>query len=166
LESIRKWRRQFGNVLDIEFSTIHSVKGREADYVFVLGMDVGGYRITSEIEDDPVLQVVMPESEKFLHAEERRLFYVALTRARRKVFLLTKKQDRSPFVNEILANNQESIYECDVVEGGKLEKSISLPACPECGGPLAKRQSRFGSFLGCSNYPKCRHTQPIPVAPE
>lgn len=166
LESIRKWRRQFGNVLDIEFSTIHSVKGREADYVFVLGMDVGEYGFPSEIEDDPVLQVVMPESEKFLHAEERRLFYVALTRARRKVFLLTRKQDRSPFVNEILANNQGSIYECDVVEGGKLEKSIGLPACPECGGPLAKRQSRFGSFLGCSNYPKCRHTQPIPVAPE
>lgn len=160
-ESMEKWQKRFGNVLDIEFSTIHSVKGREADYVFVLGMDVGRYGFPSEIEDDPVLQMVKPKSEKFLHAEERRLFYVALTRARRKAFLLTKKKSPSPFISEILANNQESIYECDIVGGGKLEEPASLPACPECDGLLEKRNGRFGPFLGCSNYPKCEYTQPI-----
>jgi len=33
--------------------------------------------------------------------------------------------------------------------------------CPKCGGLLVKRNGKFGSFLGCSNFPKCRYTQPI-----
>jgi ssDNA-binding Zn-finger/Zn-ribbon topoisomerase 1 len=34
--------------------------------------------------------------------------------------------------------------------------------CPECGKPLLVRQGKRGSFLGCSGYPKCRHTEPLP----
>lgn len=34
--------------------------------------------------------------------------------------------------------------------------------CPECGGKLIIRVSRKGRFLGCSNYPTCTHTQPLP----
>ncbi|MFH1392711.1 MAG: topoisomerase DNA-binding C4 zinc finger domain-containing protein, partial [bacterium] len=33
--------------------------------------------------------------------------------------------------------------------------------CPECGEPLIVRMSRFGKFLGCSGFPKCRFTKPI-----
>ena len=35
--------------------------------------------------------------------------------------------------------------------------------CPECGHPLVKRKSRFGTtFVGCSNYPKCRYIKKEP----
>ena len=35
--------------------------------------------------------------------------------------------------------------------------------CPECGGPLLFKTGRFGRFVGCSNYPQCRFSKPIPV---
>ena len=35
------------------------------------------------------------------------------------------------------------------------------PKCPECGGELVLRKSRFGFFLGCQNYPKCRFIVPF-----
>ena len=33
-------------------------------------------------------------------------------------------------------------------------------ACPECGGDLVVRWGRFGKFIGCSNFPECRYTEP------
>ncbi|MGI9305766.1 MAG: UvrD-helicase domain-containing protein [Gammaproteobacteria bacterium] len=154
-----KWQTKFGKTLQIEFSTIHRAKGREADYVFVVGMNSGNYSFPSEIEDDPVLRLVMPEHEKFKYAEERRLFYVALTRARYKVFLLAKKQNRSCFVDEIL-QNKNSVKESDFEKNrGGLGAPSALHKCPSCGGYLARRTGPHGVFWGCFNYPKCSHTQ-------
>lgn len=161
-DALQTWRQRYGDALDIQFSTIHSVKGREADVVFVLDVDAGEYGFPSEVEDDPVLQLVMPKPERFEHAEERRLFYVALTRARRKAFLLTKKQNRSPFVDEILAGGRESIMEFDIVKSGEIKDALHLPECPQCGGCQVIKEGRSGDFWGCSNFPKCRFTQNIP----
>ena len=33
--------------------------------------------------------------------------------------------------------------------------------CPKCNGPLAIKTGRYGKFIGCSNYPKCRHIEPL-----
>ena len=158
--AMRQWQQQGGRNLDIQFSTIHSIKGQEADVVFVLGMDTGEYGFPSEIEDDPVLQLVKPVPEEFQHAEERRLFYVALTRARHKTFLLTRKPNRSAFVDEILAGKSESVYEVDIGEGGEQENAVDLPKCPRCGGFL-KEKTGYSVFWGCSNYPKCKYTRTI-----
>ena len=35
---------------------------------------------------------------------------------------------------------------------------IESGVCPKCGGKLVKRNGKYGSFMGCSNYPKCRYT--------
>lgn len=161
-----QWREQFNGALDIKFSTVHSAKGREADYVFVLGMNAGQYGFPSEMEDDPVLQLVMPRKEAYEHAEERRLFYVALTRARRKVFLLANKRSRSCFVDEILDNHPQNVHENDVGTDGALGRPVTFPNCPACNGLLVRRESEHGEFLGCSNYPKCRCKQNIPAAPD
>src|SRR5690606_37022618 len=38
-------------------------------------------------------------------------------------------------------------------------------ACPVCGaGRMSLKSSRYGPFLGCSNYPECRHTRPLTVS--
>ena len=36
--------------------------------------------------------------------------------------------------------------------------SQSPQVCPKCGGTLVERNGKFGSFYGCSNYPKCKYT--------
>lgn len=69
--------------------TVHNVKGLQADYVVVLGLSRGRYGFPSGIEDDPILEIAMAQGDSFPHADERRLFYVALTRARKAVFLVT-----------------------------------------------------------------------------
>ena len=68
--------------LDVTFQTVHSSKGLEADHVIIPGLSRGGFPSTKE--DDPLLRLALPEGDDFPHAEERRLFYVALTRARRR----------------------------------------------------------------------------------
>lgn len=94
---------QYGPVggLRLQFSAIHGAKGLEADYVFVLGLTTGRYSFPSAIEDDPLIGLVMPAAETFEAAEERRVFYVALTRARRCAFLVTVARMESPFIREM-----------------------------------------------------------------
>lgn len=63
--------------LSIRFLTVHASKGLEADHVVILRTASERMGFSSEIVDDPLLDMVLPESEKEYHAEERRLFYVA-----------------------------------------------------------------------------------------
>ena len=72
----------------VETSTIHSAKGREADYAIVLDLTEESSGFPAAKENDPLLNIVLSESSRFPHAEERRLFYVAMTRARRRVYLV------------------------------------------------------------------------------
>ena len=49
-------------------------------------------------------------------------------------------------------------------EGEKSGKSAPIPAgenCEKCGAPMVYRKGRFGPFMACSNYPKCRYTRKI-----
>ena len=77
--------RRLPSNLNVTFRTVHGSKGLEADYIVIPGLSTGTYGFPSAIADDPVLDLAMPAPEAFPRAEERRLFYVALTRARRAV---------------------------------------------------------------------------------
>jgi DNA helicase-4 len=74
-------KRRFPN-LTLKAMTAHASKGLEADYVVINHLKSGKYGFPSETASDPVLALVQAESEQFEFAEERRLFYVALTRAK------------------------------------------------------------------------------------
>jgi DNA helicase IV len=114
-------------------------------------LSAGIYGFPSAIADDPVLDLAMPEPEKFEHAEERRLLYVALTRARRGVTLITPDERMSPFVIELLQDPNV------LVEGAHVEP---VEVCTTCNqGVMVKRRSRFGPFLGCSRFPACTNTR-------
>ena len=91
--------------LDVKFKSIHGSKGLEADYVILPNLTNGKYGFPSEIDDDPILETVMTTPDSFEHAEERRLLYVALTRARKEVTLIAKRETVSPFVVEMIRDN-------------------------------------------------------------
>jgi DNA helicase-4 len=144
-ENLTELRRNCPN-LTIEFHTAHGSKGLEADYVVVVRAIAGKYGFPSEIDDDPLLQLVLPELENFEHAEERRLFYVAMTRARRKIHILTQRRNMSSFVEEI-------------GEGAVDRIMIICPACEH--GSLELVDHSNGPFWGCRNYPHCKYTMAV-----
>ena len=85
------------------FSTIHRAKGATADYAVVLGVRGGRQPFPAERPEDPLLARFLGSLEAFPYAEERRLFYVALTRARRRVYVVGDRRRPSPFFDELLA---------------------------------------------------------------
>ena len=87
--------------LQLDFMTIHASKGQQADFVIVLGLQDGEDAFPAPARESIMEQALLPQPEDFPDAEERRLLYVALTRARHRVWLLFNKAQPSPFV-EIL----------------------------------------------------------------
>jgi len=142
--------------LKVTFRTAHSSKGLEADYVLLPRVVSGTYGFPSEIVDDPVLGLVMSDADRFPHGEERRLFYVALTRAKKTVTLVTVRGRESPFIAELVEDG--------ALEESRLSTAAPVIVCPTCGrGSLVPRTGPYGEFLGCSQFPGCRHTQQISV---
>ena len=86
----------------IEFLTVHKSKGLEADYVIILQCNKDTYGFPSMVSDDPVLDYVLTKSDQYPYGEERRLFYVAITRAKIKTYVLYDKRFPSVFVDEFL----------------------------------------------------------------
>ena len=141
--------------LKIEFSTIHSAKGRDADYVVVLDLKNRQHGFPSQIEDDPLLNLVLPPrgTPTFPHAEERRLFYVALTRAKRGAYLIADAAQPSSFVEELMRRHPN----IPRIGAGALARDDDALTCPRCGGRLV---SQRGNNLRCANHPLCGHQAP------
>ena len=114
--------------LRVEFSTVHAAKGREADYVVVLDLRDARLGFPSQHQEDPLLRLVLPPPPggSYRHAEERRLFYVALTRARRGTYLVADSLRPSAFVNELLRESHRAAPPRRVQAGPHAD----LPALP------------------------------------
>jgi len=138
----------------LSFRTIHSAKGLEADYVVLPNLAAGSHGFPSQISDDPVLDLVVAAGDDYPHAEERRLLYVALTRARQGVTIFTQAGVESPFAVELLRD-----ADVDVRAISAYGRHEIVRVCPECGeGTLVSRRGRYGEFYGCSRFPTCRAT--------
>ncbi len=148
--------------LRFSFMTVHGSKGLEADYVVVPGLSSGKYGFPAEIVDDPLLDLVLATPEHHPNGEERRLFYVAVTRARRQVFLLADGGPPSPFVLELIEGNY------DVTVFGQLPETMVLcPVCKKGHLKLRKNTRGGGVFHSCSNWPLCEHKRrPCPACGE
>ena len=138
--------------LELTDMTVHGSKGLEADYVVVLGLRSGKHGFPTEMADDPLLDLVLAAPETHPHAEERRLFYVAMTRARRAVFLLADGDRSSSFVQELIDGSY------DITVFGRLpEDDVSCPVCVT--GRLRRKPRSGGSYFRCSNWPQCAHAR-------
>ncbi len=145
------WKTAFGSTMDVEFLTAHRSKGREADYVILPGMINRSF--PSLRADDPLLSLAMPDGDTYPLSEERRLFYVALTRARRSVAMFTLQGRHSPFLDELV---KDGAVEVTAISGA----AIYDERCPVCRvGVFVDRNGPHGAFRSCSSYPLC-HNKP------
>lgn len=151
-------KRTYANI-EVTGLSFHRSKGMEADYTVLLDVSEGDYGVPSRIEEDELLNLVIPRPETFAYAEERRLFYVALTRASRGVYLLTNRRKPSRYIHELCEIAGADIR-FEAVNGDELAQ------CPRClVGQLVERTGRDGiPFSGCNQFPDCRHTSPIDSA--
>lgn len=138
--------------INIKYLTVHKSKGTEADNVIILNLRNHLLGFPNKMTDDPILSLLLSDEEEYRFAEERRLFYVALTRTRNEVVLLIPS-DASLFTEELLADNNYVLAN----KGGNLH-AANFPYCRT--GRLVIRQNPNNGtqFLGCSHYPSCNQT--------
>lgn len=134
----------------VSVGSVHASKGLEADYVIVTDLMADTRGFPSTIQDDDVMRLVLPEREAFPHAEERRLFYVALTRARREVHLIAPQAIASPFAFEL--------FDMKIGEHLGLDAQGN-PKCPACDSGRLLRSARTGGQY-CTNMPLCDFFSP------
>ncbi|MBP5781110.1 MAG: UvrD-helicase domain-containing protein [Clostridia bacterium] len=136
--------------LNMCYLTAHRSKGLQADYVFVINNKNSRMGFPSKIQDDPILDLLLETAEDYPFAEERRLYYVALTRAKTKAYFLVIKNNASVFAQE-LQDEYASELRKEQFE------------CPLCGGRLERKTGPYGEFFGCSNYgiTGCRYKRKI-----
>jgi len=153
---LRRIQNRFPH-LEITTLGFHSSKGKEADYVVITGLDVGPYGFPSTKTSHPLLEALLPLAEPYDHAEERRLFYVALTRARHRAYLICDMASASPFVTELLDDDYH--VELNEFETDPGQLSAADLKCQRCEtGTMVARQKGSSTFYGCANYPLCNHT--------
>ena len=141
--------------LNITFMTAHASKGLGYDNVIVVNGRNETYGFPSKIEDDPVLAFVIKGDRSIDYAEERRLFYVAMTRTKNRVFFIAPEQNPSEFLLEIKRD-----YKNVVLRGNWNEEppqsNFAKKTCPICGYPMQFRyKNAYGLRLHiCTNEPE------------
>ena len=138
----------------ISFLTVHKSKGLEADNVILLNFENSVLGFPNKLSDDPILNLVLSSADSCEYAEERRLLYVALTRTRNRVFILTDNNKPSEFLNSFKPS--ETVYYVGQEKGSS--EFISCPRCKTGHLTIRKSESSGTYFVGCSNYPQCEYT--------
>jgi len=146
--------------LYIEKGTIHKSKGLESDIVILLGLDGGMRGFPNSAGEDPLVSMFLPVVDDHPNSEERRVMYVAMTRAKDSLFLV-HKLDPSSFIGDV-----EAIAEQQNIVINKMRfRDDTLKRCPECkkagkkGGLKIRRfegqqgqRNRYRLFLGCNHW--------------
>ena len=156
--------------LDITFMTVHQSKGLEYDEVVLLRVENDEYGFPNMVEDDSILSFVK-NYEKYPYAEERRLFYVALTRTLNNIYLLTPSLNESVFIDDLIENydvkklrlpvdDSINVYEESdfFKEFEYIETDIKCPNCENGKVTLVINNKRGTKYFRCS-----RHAVPNPT---
>lgn len=137
---------------NLRFMTAHSAKGLGFDNVILLNMFEGKFGFPCQLEDDPIMRLVRFEDTSIPFAEERRLFYVALTRTKNHVYILTPQHKPSRFLIELIND-----YKIQHSKNLHMESvDMFRLRCPICGYPLKYEFNKnygLGLYL-CTNEPE------------
>lgn len=153
--------------IKMKYLTVHRAKGLEADNVIIINARNARTGFPNQIVDDPILNILRETTETYPFAEERRLFYVALTRTKNYTYILAPLTKASRFLDEIKKsdniigiNDVGDVYpRTTTTRQVEVEKTSAI-SCPVCKvGTLVKRTGADGKeFVSCSNYPACNYT--------
>ena len=111
----------------MNFMTVHQSKGLECDYIILLNCNGGTIGFPSQISDSPVLRYVLSEPDAYAFSEERRIFYVGITRAKKHTWVLYDMNNPSPFVKEFVKT-----LDPEIKPGSDIPESELCPKC-RCG---------------------------------
>ena len=139
----------------LEFLTAHSSKGLGKDNVIIINAKNELYGFPSKIDDDPVMQYVVKDDKSIDYAEERRLFYVALTRTKNRVYIVTPEQRPSEFILELINDYPNITLKGEINKTPEIQLN-NIKRCPICGYPLQLRwKKNYGLRLWmCTNEPE------------
>lgn len=139
----------------LEFMTVHRAKGLGYDNVIIINARNEVYGFPSQIQDDPVLRYVVKDDCSYGYAEERRLFYVALTRTRNRVYIVAPEQHPSQFIVELIKDFKNVRVNGNINTENDGD-TLNAKRCPICGYPLQLRyKPHYGLKLWlCSNEPE------------
>lgn len=140
------------------FMTAHSSKGLEADWVFVLADRERGSGFPSTVSD-PMDALFLTRREGVELAEERRVLYVAMTRARKGLFIVNRTEEDGYAISAV------GRFTSEIVADNARDLARTVPFCPECTGPMRIVASGEGMFWGCCSYPRCHGTRRISDRP-
>lgn len=123
-----------------------------------MGLSSGKHGFPSQKQTPPLVDALLPQGDKFEHAEERRLFYVALTRAKHRAYLLVDMMDASEFVTELV--KERYLVETNEFDVSIIQQQAEKISCHCCGeGTLRLKVGQYGKFMSCSLYPRCKNKE-------
>lgn len=139
----------------LEFLTAHSSKGLGYDNVVIVNARNDIYGFPSKIADDPVMRYVIKDDSSIEYAEERRLFYVAMTRTKNRVYIVTPENRPSEFILELVRDYPDINVKGEL----NIESNLNIryvKRCPICGYPLQLRYKKnYGYRMWmCTNEPE------------
>jgi DNA helicase-4 len=140
--------------IKITFLTAHSSKGLGFDNVIILNMKDDKFGFPSQIENDPIIKLVrVSDDSEISYPEERRLFYVAMTRTKNRVYMIAPNKRSSHFVLELISDY--NIPHDKTISDIILEDK-SILRCPVCGAKLKYENNKnYGLPLYmCTNDPE------------
>lgn len=155
--------------VNIEYRTVHQSKGLECDNVILINLKNWKAGFPNKMVDDPVLNFVKRNGDSFSYAEERRLFYVALTRTKNNVYLLSPYFKSSVFVQELKTDANVELLNLEHnrletlknIENGERYVIPTKLKCPVCKTGVVLLES-FWNKGKLNRVLKCSHNMAPP----
>ena len=152
LRDLKAHLKKFAPEKNIKFWTFHGSKGLESDNCILIGFFQGKAGFPNQNKDQQVVEALLPLLDSYEHSEERRLLYVAMTRARKRCYLLGDPTGPSKFILELLGPK----YQIHIGSKTFKKQYRDMFKCPKCAyGHYRLHTSKHGQYYKCTTGPSC-----------